>query len=164
MVLNTKAINELTFDLYEVTLLYRIGKIQFNQKLCGVLDIPQTEFGWVFCHAEFNNSLSFSLQLPGAVPGILPETSSSLLGVGFQRRRGRRRVRNTPLVRRETGKSAGVRGCWKLLGVVLWLTSSCDMKTWKNIFKNQRRGKNYLKHAKSKMNMWDWLIPDTFRN
>ena len=43
-----KAINVLTFDLYEVTLLSRIGKIQFNQKLCGVLEIPQTEFDWAF--------------------------------------------------------------------------------------------------------------------
>lgn len=40
-----------------------MGETQFNQKLCGVLDIPQTEFNWEFCHAEFNKSLSFSLQL-----------------------------------------------------------------------------------------------------
>lgn len=34
-----------------------------TQKLCGVLDISQTEFNWEFCHAEFNNSLSFRVLL-----------------------------------------------------------------------------------------------------
>lgn len=36
------------FDLCEVTLPSGMGKTQFNQKLCGVLDIPQIEFNWEF--------------------------------------------------------------------------------------------------------------------
>lgn len=94
-----------------------MGKTQFNQNLCGVLDIPQIEFNWEFCHAEFNNSLSFSLQLPGAIPGHLPVSSPS-----FSRRRKRRRAWNTPLVKKEIGKLAGVK-MLHLLGIVLGLTS-----------------------------------------
>lgn len=52
-----------------------MGKIQSNQKLCGVLDIPQTEYNGEFCHVELNNSLSFSLYTPGAIP-VLPGPSS----------------------------------------------------------------------------------------
>lgn len=59
-------------------MLGRREKTQFNLKLSGVLNIPQIEFNWEFCHAEFNNSLSFSLQLPG-VAGLLPEPSSRQL-------------------------------------------------------------------------------------
>jgi len=65
--------------MVQVTLLSRTENTQFNQKLCGALNVPKAEVNWEFCHAEFNNSLSFSLQLPG-VPGLLPEASSRQLG------------------------------------------------------------------------------------
>ena len=99
----------LTFDLYEVTLLSRIGKIQFNQKLCGVLEIPQTEFDWVFVMQNLTTVCpsAYSSRCCSWHPA---RNSPQLAGGGLPEEEGKEEVRNTPLVRRETGKSAGVRG------------------------------------------------------
>lgn len=119
-----------------------MGKTQFNQKLCGVLDITQIGFNWEFCHAEFNNRVCPSAsKLPGCDSWPPARIFLQTLLSRLLEEEGKEEAWNTPLVKKEIGKLAGERGCWGALEMSWGLLPQVIQKPERTFSKIKSSGK-----------------------